>query len=127
MEWIELLLEKDINKMSRQNKTFIELSDIVSFRLECPGCQSSITIPYSITFPEGGDVRKVPMKCPNCDREWHNLETPKDIKEAVDTLVTTLRAVARTTSRVGLLFSLEIKEAESKTSKDTKEITAKAA
>jgi len=102
--------------MSRRGNTFIDLEDILGFGLECPDCHCAVTIPYSVIYPppeRGGDIRNVPPRCPNCQREWHTTESPTAIKQAIENFAQSLTSIQRSTSQVKLAFSLEIAEEES--------------
>ena len=93
--------------MTNQTKQFIELSDILAFRFECPSCHCSTIIPL-----KGFNV--VPARCPNgCGREWEQLHT-HGITESFREWIGAMELVRDRTSQLGLLFSIEITEAAKK-------------
>jgi ribosomal protein S27AE len=51
--------------MTTQTKTFIELSDILSVRVECGKCHSTVTIPIDRKMSFSGMGH-----CPNCGEAW---------------------------------------------------------
>ena len=89
--------------MTKQSKTFIDLSDVLSFRFECPGCHCSAIIPVD-------GFMAVPAACPNrCGKEWEQ-QFEHGVSEAFRELVNAMRLVQRKTAHAGLPFSLEIRE-----------------
>ena len=72
--------------MTKQSKTFIELSDILSFKIECPQCHCSTVIPVD-------GFHNVPRMCPNgCTREWEQLHT-HGVTEAFNEWIAAMRLV----------------------------------
>ena len=91
--------------MTEQTKHFLELSDILAFRLECPGCHTFVTVPIT-------RFQQVPRYCPNgCGREWEQLSN-RHLNESLSGLVESIKIVERTTLHNGVLFSLEIARVE---------------
>jgi len=89
--------------MTSQTKHFIELSDLLAFRFECPQCHCSTIIPLK-------GFNSVPRMCRNgCGREWEQLHA-HGVTEAFNEWIAAMRFVQDRTSQLGLLFSLEIKE-----------------
>jgi len=89
--------------MTCQNRTFIELSDILSFRFECPECRCAVAIPIV-------EFNHVPRECPNgCGRDWEEMNS-HGVGEAFDELGRSMRLVQGKISKVGLSFSLELKD-----------------
>jgi hypothetical protein len=87
-------------------RAFIELSDILSLRLECKRCHSSITIPR---MDRGHSDEKfqtaVRNECPSCGKNWaqgswHAMAALNAIRSLAESLPTT----------AGVKFSLEIAE-----------------
>lgn len=89
--------------MTCQNRTFIELSDILSLRFECPGCCCSVAIPIS-------EFNHLPRECPNgCGSDWEAVNA-NGAREAFDELGRAMRLVQDQVAKAGLSFSLELKE-----------------
>ena len=89
--------------MTTQTKYFMELSDVLAFRFECPKCHCSTIIPIK-------DFNTVPKTCPNgCGREWEQLHT-HGVTEAFNEWIAVIRLIQDRTSQLGLLFSVEITE-----------------
>jgi hypothetical protein len=89
--------------MTSQTKQFIELSDILAFRFECPNCHCSTIIPV-----KGFNV--VPTRCPNgCGREWEHQHT-HGVTESFKEWVGAMELIRDRTKQLGLSFSLEIAE-----------------
>jgi ribosomal protein S27AE len=72
--------------MTSQTQTFIELSDILSVRVECGKCQSTVTIPITREMNLGGMRR-----CSNCGNAWLAVEMTS-IEEQVKDCAATIRA-----------------------------------
>ena len=95
--------------MTRQTKTFIELSDMLAFKIECPDCHCSTVIPVD-------GFHSIPMMCPNgCTREWEQLHS-HGVTEAFNEWIVAMRLVRDRTSQLGLKLSLEIREETKPTS-----------
>lgn len=62
--------------MTTQTKTFIELSDILSVRVECGKCHSTVTIPIDRKMSFDGLGH-----CHNCGSPWLNLEMTSKVSE----------------------------------------------
>lgn len=91
--------------MTEQTKHFVELSDVLAFRLECPGCHTFVTVPIT-TF------QQMPRNCPNgCGRAWEQLSN-RHLNESLSGLVESIKMVERVTLHNGVLFSLEIARPE---------------
>ena len=87
--------------MTSQTKHFIEFSDVLAFRFECPECHCSTIIPLT-------GFNAVPRMCPNgCGREWEQLHS-RGVTEAFNEWIGAMRLIRDRTSQLGLLFSLEI-------------------
>src|SRR5438045_4726199 len=88
--------------MTYKSHTFVELSDILSFRFDCPKCHCSVVIPRT-------DFKHIPTECPNgCNQDWK--EILADIKKEFDDFVRAMSLVQLRMSEVGLSFSLELRE-----------------
>jgi hypothetical protein len=87
--------------MTEQTNHFLELSDILSFRLECPTCHSFIVIPL-VKF------QATPRRCPNgCGKEWEHPQT-NAIAASLAELLGAIQTAQRATQLQGLLFTIEI-------------------
>lgn len=92
--------------MTEQTKSFVELSDILAFRVECSGCHCSIAIPIT-------KYQFIPKKCPNgCGKDWEPLNT-RALAESLTQLQGAIQEVERMALHQGVLFSLEIQRVAS--------------
>ncbi len=99
--------------MTTQTKLFIELSDILSVRVECGKCHSTVTIPLAANMTFGGLRR-----CSNCGTAWLAVEMSsiedqiKNCATAIRTTVDELRNWHKTLTMLGsegFSLSLELK------------------
>lgn len=58
--------------MTSQTKRYIELADILTLKLSCKGCGSSLEIPISRDISGRADSQKLSY-CPICQKPWANL------------------------------------------------------
>jgi hypothetical protein len=87
--------------MTEQTRHFVELSDVLSFRLECPDCHCSVVFPVA-------KFQGTPRSCPNgCGKQWEQLHA-RAVADALSEFVGSIQMVERITLHTGLLFSLEI-------------------
>jgi hypothetical protein len=87
--------------MTEQVNHFLELSDILSFRLECPTCHSFVVIPL-VKF------QATPRHCPNgCGKEWEHSHT-NTVAASLAELLGAIQTAQRATQLKGLLFTIEI-------------------
>jgi hypothetical protein len=87
--------------MTEQANHFLELSDILSFRLECPTCHSFVVIPL-VKFKE------TPRYCPNgCGKGWEDSHT-NTVAASLAQLIGAIQTAQRATLQKGLLFTIEI-------------------
>src|ERR1700685_1597691 len=87
--------------MTEQTNHFLELSDILSFRLECPTCHSFVVIPL-VKFKD------TPRQCPNgCGKEWEYPRT-NTISASLAELLVAIQTVQRATQQKELLFTVEL-------------------
>ena len=99
--------------MTTQTKTFIQLADILSVRVECGKCHSTVTIPIGRSMNFGGMRR-----CSNCGNAWLAVEMAS-IEQKVNACAESIRATADdlrnwqntldTMGSAGFSLSLEIK------------------
>jgi hypothetical protein len=87
--------------MTEQANHFLELSDILSFRLECSTCHSFVVIPLA-------KFQSTPRHCPNgCGKEWEHPHT-NTIAASLTELLGAIQTAQRATLQKGLLFTIEI-------------------
>ena len=76
--------------MTIQTKHFIELSDILSIRLEClnPRCRAAI----SLALSKDGEFELAKVRvCPNCSRPWLLIPGGSTIEPTVKTCIDSIR------------------------------------
>jgi transcription elongation factor Elf1 len=91
--------------MSRSHKFFIDFSDLLAVRFECPNCNSSTTVPLR------GEHRGMLNSCANCGIQWKKLEqTGTPLKDAVGRFMDAVRDVERIAGDNKLPLTFEIHE-----------------
>lgn len=95
--------------MTEETKKFIELSDILSLRLECKRCESELLISSLRDMLRREEEGKL-NNCPVCGREWASVSGSScelTIAQFLDSL-NKLRSTLKTFP-AGFLLTLEIK------------------
>ena len=86
--------------MTSQTKQFIELSDLLAFRLECKQCGSSLLISFR-------KIGTLPLTCANCTADWFdNPDSPA--RSAISQFLSMARKLGGLLEKQGVKFSMEV-------------------
>jgi hypothetical protein len=86
--------------MTRQTKQFIEVADILAFRLECKHCGTSLLVSLK-------KVGSLPLACANCNSDWFN--DPDNLGRAViGQVMGMLKKLNGLLENQGVKFSIEV-------------------
>jgi hypothetical protein len=86
--------------MTSQTKQFIELADILAFRLECKHCGSSLLVSLK-------KVGTLPLACVNCNSDW--FDDPDNLgRAAIGQFMGTAKKLNALLDKQGVKFSIEV-------------------
>ena len=100
--------------MTTSKHTFVELSDVISLRVECKECHCSLLILLKGNKIDelSSETNKVMAICPTCSHTWtvfqHGVGWDSEIKD----LIRSIRTVRQAEDKFGCRISFEISEEE---------------
>jgi len=76
--------------MTAQLKHFIDISDIVSLRMQCRHCEATLSLPIS----EKMEVQPL-RTCPSCNEPWASLPSGNTIENPITDLAKAIKVLER--------------------------------
>ena len=94
--------------MTVKTKRYVELSDILTLKLTCKGCDSALEIPLSVDLARNEHMQKLDS-CPVCLRPWvsRNGDTYHTVVAGLPTAINKLRNVMET-ANLGFNLAIEV-------------------